>query len=161
MSIVEDRELTRFCPQTDRRTRWYQYTPLSTLLKRGYNYGNFSQFLTNFRMQMESCVMGEKTQLTCLGKIVAAADLASQGAGAHSWCYYTLRFNEVESGVYWYHLVRLSVCGHNRARSVSSTILIGSISYLHILSSNLRTCVVCNAHFKISKFEILAYFLNL
>ena len=35
MSIVEDTERTRFCPQTDRRTRWYQYTPLSTLLKRG------------------------------------------------------------------------------------------------------------------------------
>ena len=28
--------------------------------------------------------------------------------------------------------VRLSVCGQNRVRSVSSTILIGSISYLHI-----------------------------
>ena len=34
-SIVEDTERTRFCPQTDRRTRWYQYTPLSTSLKRG------------------------------------------------------------------------------------------------------------------------------
>ena len=47
MSIVEDTERTRFCPQmdrrtdgrTDRRTRWYQYTPLSTSLKRGYNDG--------------------------------------------------------------------------------------------------------------------------
>ena len=43
MSIVEDTERTRFCPQTDRRTdrrtRWYQYTPLSTSLKRGFNYG--------------------------------------------------------------------------------------------------------------------------
>ena len=35
MSIVEDTERTWFCPQTDRRTRWYQYTPLSTSLKRG------------------------------------------------------------------------------------------------------------------------------
>ena len=35
MSIVEDTERTRFCPQTDGRTRWYQYTPLSTSLKRG------------------------------------------------------------------------------------------------------------------------------
>ena len=35
MSIVEDTERTRFCPQTDRRTRWYQYTPLSTSLKPG------------------------------------------------------------------------------------------------------------------------------
>ena len=32
---------------------------------------------------------------------------------------YTPRFNEVERGVYWYHLVRLSVCGQNRVRSVS------------------------------------------
>ena len=34
-SIVENTEQTRFCPQMDRRTRWNQYTPLSTLLKRG------------------------------------------------------------------------------------------------------------------------------
>ena len=67
-------------------------------------------------------------------------------------CYYTPRFNEVERGVYWYHLVRLSVCGQNCVRSVSSTILIGSISYLHILSSNFRRCVACNVRFKIQKF---------
>ena len=54
--------------------------------------------------------------------------------------------------------VRLSVCGQNRVRSVSSTILIGSISYLHILSSNFRRCVACNARFKIQNFEILANF---
>ena len=35
MSIVEDTERTRFCPQTDGWTRWNQYTPLSTSLKRG------------------------------------------------------------------------------------------------------------------------------
>ena len=35
MSILEDTEQTRVCPQTDRRTRWNQYTPLSTSLKRG------------------------------------------------------------------------------------------------------------------------------
>ena len=79
--------------------------------------------------------------------------------------FYIPRFNEVDRGVYWYHLsvcpsVRLSVCGQNRVRSVSSTILIGSISYLHILSS-FRRCVACNAPFKIQKFEILANFLNL
>ena len=50
--------------------------------------------------------------------------------------------------------VRLSVCGQNRVRSVSSTILIGSISYLHILLSNFRRCVACNARFNIQKFEI-------
>ena len=39
--------------------------------------------------------------------------------------------------------VRLSVCGQNRVCSVSSTILVGSISYLRILPSNLRRCVTC------------------
>ena len=29
MSIIEDTERTRFCPQTDRRTRWNQYTPFN------------------------------------------------------------------------------------------------------------------------------------
>ena len=65
--------------------------------------------------------------------------------------FYTPHFNEVERGVYWFHLVRLSVCGQNRVRSVSSTILIGFISYLHILSSNFRRCVACNVCFKILK----------
>ena len=36
---------------------------------------------------------------------------------------------------------RPAVCGQNRVRSVSSAILFGSISYLHILSSNFRRCV--------------------
>ena len=60
-----------------------------------------------------------------------------------------------------YPFVRLSVCGQNRVRSVSSTILIRSILYLHILSSNCRRYVACNARFKIQKFEIVANFLNL
>ena len=55
---------------------------------------------------------------------------------------YTSRSTKLK-GVYWFHLVRLSVCGQNRVRSVSSTILARSIPYLHILSSNLRRCVVC------------------
>ena len=57
--------------------------------------------------------------------------------------------------------VRLSVCGQNRVCSVSSTILIRSISYLHIISSNFRRCITCNARCKIKKCEILANFLNL
>ena len=75
--------------------------------------------------------------------------------------YYTPRFNEVERRVYWFHLVRLSVCGQNRVCSVSSTILIGSISYLHILSSNFRRCVACNVCSNIKKMEVLANSLNL
>ena len=69
--------------------------------------------------------------------------------------YYTPHFNEVERGVYLFHLVRLSVCGQNRVRSVSITIFVRSISYLHILSSNFRRCVACNVCLKVQKFEIL------
>ena len=58
-----------------------------------------------------------------------------------------ITFNEIERGVYWYHLVRLSVCGQNCVRSVSSTILIRSISYLHILSSNFRRWVTFKARY--------------
>ena len=49
--------------------------------------------------------------------------------------FYTPHFSEVERGVYWFHLVCLSVCGQNCVRSVSSTILVGSNTYMHILSS--------------------------
>ena len=62
--------------------------------------------------------------------------------------------NEVE-GEYWFHIVRLSVCGQNRVHSVSSTVLAGSISYLHTLSSNFRRCVACKVVFKIKKIEVL------
>ena len=80
-------------------------------------------------------------------------------------------------GVYWFHhvllsvclsvrpsvrpSVRLSVCGQNRVRSVFSIILIRSISYLHILSSNFKRCFACNVCFKIKKSKILANSLNL
>ena len=58
-------------------------------------------------------------------------------------------FNEVKRG---YTGFTLSVCGQNRVRSVSSTILVGFISYLHILSSNFRRYVACKVCFKIQKF---------
>ena len=38
MCKYEDTERTRFCPQTDRRTRWYQYTPFQLRWSGGYNY---------------------------------------------------------------------------------------------------------------------------
>ena len=44
--------------------------------------------------------------------------------------------------------VGLSVYGQNCVHSVSSTILAGSISYLHILSSNFRSCVTCKVLYK-------------
>ena len=52
-----------------------------------------------------------------------------------------------------------SVCGQNRVHSVSPIILAGSISYLHILSSNFRRCVAYKGFWK--KFEVLAKSLNL
>ena len=64
-------------------------------------------------------------------------------------------------GAYWFHLARLSICGRNGVRHVSSTILIAPISYLHILSSNFRRCVACIVCFTIKKFKILANSLNL
>ena len=70
---------------------------------------------------------------------------------------YTLRFNKVERGVYWFHLVRLSVCPSVRLWTESCLLCIfnnthGSISYLHTLSSNFGRCVVCNVCFQIRKF---------
>ena len=54
-----------------------------------------------------------------------------------------------------------SVCGPNCVRSVFSTILSGSISYLHILSSNIKRCVSCKGDCRIPKFEFLAKFVYL
>ena len=60
-------------------------------------------------------------------------------------------------GVYWFHLVRLSVCEQNRVCSVSSRILTRSISSLHILSSNFRRCVARKLFFKIRKIWNFGY----
>ena len=49
-----------------------------------------------------------------------------------------------------------SICGWDRVHSVSSTILAGFISYLHILSTIFRQCVACYNFGKILKFEVLA-----
>ena len=56
----------------------------------------------------------------------------------------------------------LSVCCvQNGVHFVSSTILIKSIAYFHILSSNFRRCVACKVYFKIQKFEIFSEFVIL
>ena len=78
----------------------------------------------------------------------------------------SLLYNEVVQrscwGVYWFHSVRpsvrLSVRPASCVRSVAPTVLVGSISYLYILSSNFRRCVECNVFCKISRFEFLAIF---
>ena len=54
-----------------------------------------------------------------------------------------------------------SVCGQNRVRSISSTILAGSISYLHILTSIFGRCVGCKRYCENPEFEFLANFWNL
>ena len=46
--------------------------------------------------------------------------------------------------------VRPSVRPASRVRSVAPTVLVGSISYLYILSSNFRRCVVCKVSGKIT-----------
>ena len=56
--------------------------------------------------------------------------------------------------------VHVSICAQNCVRSVSSTILVGSSSYLHILSSNFRRCVSCKVCFNIRRFQILQNYLN-
>ena len=53
--------------------------------------------------------------------------------------------------------VRSSVRPASSVRSVAPTVLVGSISYLYILSSYFRSCVACKASWKFSKFEFLAF----
>ena len=55
---------------------------------------------------------------------------------------------------------RPSVRPASRVCSVVPAILVGSISYLHILSNNLRRCVSCKVSCKINKFGILTIFLK-
>ena len=77
-------------------------------------------------------------------------------------------------GVYWFHSVhpsvrpsvppsvrpsvrlsvRLSIRPASRVHSVAPTVLVGSISYLHILSSTIGRCVTCKVSCKISKFVL-------
>ena len=60
-------------------------------------------------------------------------------------------------GVYWFHSVHPSVCPSvrpaSRVCSVAPTVLVGSISYLHIWSSNVIRYVLCKVTCKIRKFE--------
>ena len=55
--------------------------------------------------------------------------------------------------LYWFHSVcpsvRPSIRPASHVRFVASTVLVGSISYLHILSSNFRWCVACKVSCKV------------
>ena len=83
----------------------------------------------------------------------------------HQWksSIYTLRLNEVERGVYWFHLVLLSVCP-SVDRMVSALYLQQySLDPFHIYISYQPTSGVSRIMFfcKIKKIEILANSLNL
>ena len=67
-------------------------------------------------------------------------------------------------GVYQFHSVPLSVCPSIRPAScvcsVALIVLVGSISYWYILSSNFRKCVACKVFCKRLKFAFLVIFLK-
>ena len=63
--------------------------------------------------------------------------------------------------VYWFPSVRPSVRPAFRVRSVAPTVLIGSISYLYILSSNCRRCVACKVSCKNLNFWQFSKFVTL
>ena len=54
----------------------------------------------------------------------------------------------------------LSICPTSRVRFVAPTVLVGSILYLHILSSNFRRCVACKSSCTICKNLYFWYFLK-
>ena len=76
------------------------------------------------------------------------------------WIHVIFHYNKVVggAGVYWFHSICPSVCPASRFRSVVPTVLVGSIAYLYILSSNFRRCVACKVSSKTSKFYFLAIF---
>ena len=80
---------------------------------------------------------------------------------------YTLRTTKLlgGGGVYWFHSVRSSVRPSrvrpaSHVRSVAPKVLVESISYLYILSSNFRRCVVYKGSCKISIFGIFFLICN-
>ena len=54
--------------------------------------------------------------------------------------------------------VRTSVRPASHVRSVAPTVLVGSISYLYLLSSSFRRCVPCKVSCNNSKFEFFHFF---
>ena len=74
-----------------------------------------------------------------------------------TWHFYTPRFNEVERGVYWYHLVRLSVCP-SVDRIVSALYLQQySSDPFHICTSYQTTSEGVSRVMPVSKFKNLKF----
>ena len=97
--------------------------------------------------------------MTGIPSVLTSNEACHPGTHYRNYCpgtlsCYTPCFNGVEGGYTGFmSSVRLSVCGQNRVRSVSSIILVGSISYLHFLLSNFRRCVACKGYCIILKFD--------
>ena len=71
-----------------------------------------------------------------------------------------LVYNNMLYTAWWKRLLypqHKKLLGVFRVRSAAPTVLVGSISYLYILSSNFRRCVACKVSCKISKFELTYY----
>ena len=68
------------------------------------------------------------------------------------------KWNQKISPQYCTPSICLSVCPASCVRSVAPTVLVGSFSYVYILSSNFRRCVAWKVYCKILKFEFWAIF---
>ena len=62
---------------------------------------------------------------------------------------------------YLYQICNKDVCATNHTCSVVPTVLVGSISYLYMLSSNFRRCVACKVSCKIWIFGNFLKFVTL
>ena len=93
----------------------------------------------------------------CQRKCHTGVTCANHDAYALLLRHYTTRFNEVERGVYWYHLVRLSVCP-SVDRIVSALYLQQySSDPFHICTSYLATSEGVSRVMPISKFKHLKF----
>ena len=148
----------RYCPYI----LWLVYICMWLILWESfYSWPAISVFppLPWYLLDLNSLAPG-RCVIVSWGRVAVFNDKSSQWVPS-LFCVTFLSYTPLQQswkGVYWFHLVRLSICRQNRVCSVSSTIFIGSISYLHILSSNFRRCVTC---FKIQQYEIVANSLNL
>ena len=67
-------------------------------------------------------------------------------------------YNQVVGGTYWFQSVRPSVRPAFRVRSVAPTVLVGSISYLDVLSRHFRRCAMYKVFAKIKNFNFWQFF---
>ena len=144
----------------------HYYTPCTTKLLGG--------ILVSLRLSIRLSIRPSVSLTSCVGSCYQTETANQWVCGTGSWwVVLTLLYSQlVHSTLEWFWVSRrifihshhntfvfflkTSVRPTSRVRSVSPTILVGSISYLHILSSNFRRCITCKASCKIAKFEFLA-----